>query len=92
MNFARDDYKAAANFRKHGISFNEAESVFDAPLALIIEDRQYSEQEPREVIIGQSEAGKLIFVCFAERNKAIRLISARQVTRQGRKNYENNFN
>ncbi len=92
MNFARDNYKAAANFRKHGVSFDEAESVFDDPLAIIIEDRQHSKQEPREVIIGYSETGRLLFVCFVERQGAIRLISARQVTRQERKNYENNFN
>ena len=90
MNFVRDDYKAAANFRKHGASFDEAESVFDDPLA-VIEDRQHSEQEPREVIVRHSETGRLLFVCFAERKGAIRLISARQVTRQERKNYENNF-
>ena len=91
MNFARDDYKAAANFRKHGVSFDEAESVFDDPLAVTVEDRQHSKQEPREVIVGHSETGRLLFVCFVERQEAIRLISARQVTRQERKNYENNI-
>lgn len=91
MDFARNDYKAAANFRKHGVSFDEAESVFDDPLAIIVEDRQHSEQEPREVIVGHSETGRLLFVCFVERMGAVRLVSARQVTRQERRNYENNF-
>lgn len=91
MDFARNDYKAAANFRKHGVSFDEAESVFDDPLAIIVEDRQHSEQEPREVIVGHSETGRLLFVCFVERMGAVRLVSARQVTRQERKNDENNF-
>ncbi len=92
MNFARDNYKAAANFRKHGVSFDEAESVFDDPLAVTAEDRPHSEQEPREVIVGRSKTDRLLFVCFVEHEEAIRLISARQVTRQERKNYENNFN
>jgi uncharacterized DUF497 family protein len=86
MDFARDDYKAAANFRKHGVSFGEAEGVFDDPLAITAEDRQHSEQELREVIIGHSEGGRLLFVCFIERSGVIRLISARQATRQERKN------
>ena len=90
MDFARDNYKAAANFRKHGVSFSEAETVFDDPLAVIAEDRQHSEQEPREVITEHSETGRLLFVCFVERAGAVRLISARQATRRERKNYENN--
>ena len=91
MDFARDDYKAAANFRKHRVSFEEAQSVFDDPLAITADDRQHFEQEPREIIIGHSEKGRLLFVCFVERIGVIRLISARQATRQERKEYENNF-
>ena len=90
MDFARDNYKAAANFRKHGVLFDEAESVFDDPLAVTFEDREHFEQEPREIVIGRSKLDRLLFVCFVERAGAIRLISARQATRQERKNYENN--
>lgn len=92
MNFARDDYKAAANFRKHGVSFDEAESVFDDPLAVTADDRQHFEQENREIIIGHSQKVRLLFVCFVEGTGSIRLVSARQATRQERKQYENNFN
>ena len=90
MDFARDNSKAAASFRKHGVSFEEAESVFDDPLAVTFEDRQHFEQEPREIVIGHSEEGRLLFVCFVEQAGLIRLISARQATRQERKKYENN--
>lgn len=90
MDFARDNYKAAANFCKHGVSFNKAETVFDDPIAVTAEDWQHSEQKLREVVVGHSERGRLLFVCFVERNRVIRLISARQVTRQEREKYEDN--
>lgn len=77
MDFARDNLKAAANFRKHGVLFDEAESVFDDPLAITVQDRQQSEQEPREIIIGHSGRGKLLIVCFVERAGVVRLINAR---------------
>ena len=89
MTFTTDNLKAAANFRKHKVSFGEAESVFDDLFAVTIDDWQHSEQEPREIVIGQSNIGRLLFVCFVERNEAVRLISAREATRQERKKYEN---
>ena len=88
MNFARDALKAAANLQKHGVSLEEAESVFRDPLAVIVDDRRHSEQEPREIVIGHSDIGRLLFVCFVERTEAVRVISAREATRQERKKYE----
>lgn len=82
--------KAAANSQKHGVSFEEAQSVFRDPLAVTVEDRAHSEQEPREIIIGHSDKGRLLFVCFTERAENIHLISARESTQQERKGYEHN--
>jgi len=90
MNFARDVLKAAANLQKHGVSFGEAETVFRDPPAVTVDDSWHSEQEPREIIIGHSYVGRLLFVCFVERTEAVRLISAREATPQERKKYENN--
>jgi uncharacterized DUF497 family protein len=54
MRFEWDPAKAVSNIRKHGISFDEAVTVFKDPLAFIFDDTAYSEQEYREIIIGRS--------------------------------------
>ncbi len=68
MKFQWDPKKATANLRKHGISFDEAVTVFKDPLALIFDDHAHSEYEHREIIIGHSLLNRLILVCFTERN------------------------
>ena len=90
MSFVWNTLKAAANIQRHNVSFDEAQSVFRDPLAVIVEDQIHSEQETREIIIGHSDQGKLLFVCFTEREEDIRLISAREATRPERKKYEDN--
>ena len=90
MNFVWDTLKAAANLQKHSVSFEEAQSVFRDALAAIVDDGDHSEQEPREIIIGYSEQGRLLFVSFTEREENVRLISAREATRRERKNHEDN--
>ena len=64
MSFVWDGLKAVANLQKHGVSFDEAQSVFRDPFAVTVEDRQHSETEPREIIIGHSDRYRLLFVCF----------------------------
>lgn len=96
MSFAWDRVKAKANFQKHKVSFEEAQGVFRDPLAVVIADPQHSGQEPREIVIGHSGQGRLMFVCFveianAEQAGTIRIISAREATRQERKKYEDNI-
>lgn len=88
--FIWDPFKAASNFDKHDISFEEALSVFRDPLARIFGDEEHSSMEPREIIIGQSSQRRLLLVAFVERGAAIRLISARRATRLERKDYEEN--
>lgn len=87
MPFQYDPAKAAANLRKHGVSFSDAEGVFTDPLAITIEDPD-SEGEPRFITIGLGSAGELLVVVWTARFDAHRLISARRVTRKERKDYE----
>lgn len=86
--YSWDPQKAARNIAKHGISFQEAQTVFDDPLAVIFDDEAHSLQEQREIIIGHSERGRLVLVCFVERGDTIRIISARQATPKERYSYE----
>ncbi len=90
MKFEWDNNKAASNKLKHGISFEEAESVFSDPLAVIFNDEWHSETEEREIIIGYSNNNRLLLVSFAERSDKVRLISAREATRKERQDYEKN--
>lgn len=85
-----DEAKAASNVSKHGVTFEEAATVFDNPLAVIFDDERHSGDEVRELIIGHSERNRLLLVSFAERDEAIRIISARGATRKERRDYENN--
>ena len=91
MRFEWDPSKAESNVRKHGISFDEAVTVFKDPLAFIFDDTAHSEQEHREIIIGMSALRRMILVCFVERvENTVRIISARPATRQEIKDYEEN--
>jgi len=91
MRFEWNPEKAASNVRKHGISFDEAVTVFKDPLAFIFDDTTHSEYEHREIIIGTSTVRRMILVCFVERlESVVRIISARPATRQEIKDYEEN--
>ena len=86
--FEWDPAKAAANLRTHGVSFEEAATVFQDPLAMVHSDPDHSESEERAILIGHSGAGHLLLVSFTEQQDRIRLISARATTRGERKEYE----
>ena len=84
MGVGRD--KADRNARKHGVTFEEAATVFSDPLALIIEDESHHENAR---IIGESLAARILLVVFVERDgDLVRLISARRATRHERRRYE----
>ena len=83
-----DAAKAAANLRRHGISFEEAATVFLDSLARIHDDPDHSVSERRAIIVGQSLQGRLLVVSFTDRGGNIRLISARPVTRHERRDHE----
>ncbi len=89
LHFEWDDEKATANVRKHGISFEEAKSVFRDERAKLINDPDHSEDEDRFVLLGLSETLKLLVVChcFRGENQIIRIISARKATSKESKSY-----
>ena len=88
MKFEWDEEKAAANLSKHGVSFDEAKTVFDDQLYVDFYDPDHSYDEYRYIIIGESQQGRLLMVSYTERDDAIRIISSREVTPAERKEYE----
>ena len=88
LSFEWDDEKARENRKKHGVSFEEAATVFGDALSLTIDDPLHSEGEERFVIIGSSIQGRTLVVVHTERGDDIRLISARVATPRERKIYE----
>ena len=88
--FEWDERKADSNLKKHGISFNEAITVFEDPLCLTFDDPIYSNSEERYLTIGYSYQNRLLLVVNTEREGNIRIISARKVTKNERKIYEQN--
>jgi uncharacterized DUF497 family protein len=88
MEFEWDKEKAAANLAKHGVSFDEARTVFDDPLYVDFYDPDHSLDEHRYIIIGESRQRRPLIVSYTERGDVIRLISAREVTRSERETYE----
>ncbi len=88
MHFEWDPVKARKNLRKHGVTFEDASSVFYDLLAMTGADPDHSEEEERMVTFGLSSSGQLLVVAHTERSDAIRIISARVATKQERKIYE----
>lgn len=88
MKFAWDVKKAESNLRKHGVSFDEAATVFLDLMAMSGHDPDLSIEEDRYITFGFSRLGRLLAVCHTYRPGTIRIISARRVTRGERKLYE----
>jgi uncharacterized protein len=86
-----DDRKAELNRKKHGVTFEEASTVFADSLSLTIPDPLHSEGEDRFVIVGRSEKQRVLVVVHTERGETIRLISARQATAHERRSYEEGY-
>lgn len=89
IKFEWDDNKNKANVKKHGISFEEAVTVFEDDEALVIVDDAHSREEERFVLIGFSYKANLLVVChcYREKDSVIRIISARKANRQEREDY-----
>jgi len=85
--FEWDEEKARTNLRKHKVSFEEAETVFDDPLSITISDPDHSKSERRFLDIGESENGRIIVVSYTQRGSTTRLISGRAATRTERQKY-----
>ena len=88
LRFEWDARKALTNQVKHGVSFEEAMTVFSDPLARIFEDPDHSVAESREIIIGLSQKQRLLIVCFTELRDTVRIFSARKATKIERQDYE----
>jgi uncharacterized DUF497 family protein len=88
LTFEWDPDKAGENERKHGVSFAEAATVFGDPLSATVADPDHSVGEVRFLTLGMSHQQRLLVVAHADRDDAVRLISARAATRAERKTYE----
>jgi uncharacterized DUF497 family protein len=88
MEFEWDTNKAAKNIAKHGVSFEEAATIFGDPLAVTYYDPDHSEDEDRFLTFGYSRDGVLMVVSHTDRGELTRIISARRATRRERKIYE----
>ena len=91
--FEWDEKKNETNIKKHGISFEEATSVFQDEESLIISDENHSHEEDRFILIGFSFKANLLVVChcYREKDSIIRIISARKADRNERRQYLENL-
>ncbi len=88
MRFTWDETKARKNLKKHGVSFDEATTVFFDPLAGTIPDPDHSIGEHRFLTLGRTAKGRLLVIAHVEDGDTIRIISAREATRHERKDHE----
>ena len=87
--FDWDEKKARGNIEKHGISFEEASTVFDDEQGILFDDPDHSENEDRFILLGMSSTARLLIVCHCYRGEdsVIRIISARKATRRESEQY-----
>jgi uncharacterized protein len=88
VQFEWDPDKAQKNFANHGVSFDEAATVFGDPLAVTIDDPDHSHDEQRFLTTGLSKSQRSIIVAHTDREGRVRIISAREVTPRERNQYE----
>jgi uncharacterized DUF497 family protein len=90
LKFGWDARKAAENFKKHRVSFEEAKTVFYDEYARLIPDSQHSEEEDRFILLGYSVRLRLLVVshCYREWEEKVRIISARKATKPEQRQYE----
>lgn len=89
LRFEWDPRKADANLRKHGVSFDEAQTAFLDDIALVMADPDHSAAEDRFLLLGATASSKLLVVChcYRGRDELIRLISARRANRREKATY-----
>jgi uncharacterized DUF497 family protein len=90
LRFSWDARKAAANLKKHGVSFDEAKTIFSDEYARLIRDPEHSDEEDRHILLGYSIRLRILVVshCYKEKDETIRIISARKATRHEQQQYE----
>jgi uncharacterized DUF497 family protein len=89
LRFEWDQRKADSNLKKHGVTFQEATSVFADALSITIPDPNHSALEARFLDLGLSHRNRLLVISYTERGESIRIISARRASRSEQKYYEN---
>lgn len=89
MKFEWNDNKNKSNIQKHGVSFEEAKSVFYDDFAIQFYDEEHSQKEDRFLMLGMSSQSRLLLICHCERDEgnAIRIISARKATQKESTHY-----
>ena len=89
MTYEWDEVKAQLNIAKHGVSFDEAKSVFGDEFGLVIFDEEHSQGEERFLLLGQSARSRILLVvhCYKD-GDIIRIISARKATKNEQKQYK----
>jgi uncharacterized DUF497 family protein len=90
LSFEWDSTKAKKNIKIHGVSFDEASTAFKDTLSLTIYDPLHSDDEHRQILIGNSYQNRLLVIVHTERRDKIRIISARKATKHERNQYEEN--
>lgn len=88
ISFEWDDKKAKSNLQKHGVSFEEASTVFGDEFSLTIDDPLHSQDENRLILIGKSMINNTLVVVHLEKTESIRIISARKATKKEKSFYE----
>ena len=88
LTFEWDEGKSKQNVRKHGVTFEEAKTVFNDPFAITITGPDHSDEEERYLDIGFSSQGKLLVVWYSERGENMRIIGCRRATPSEREIYE----
>ena len=92
MQFDWDANKARSNYVKHGVTFEEATTVFDNSLTLLFDDPDHSKAEFREIALGESLSARVLVISFTKRGEnVLRIISARPASRKERAYYEQQF-
>lgn len=89
MRFEWDERKASANEKKHGVSFDEAETVFYDENARLLYDAEHSLEEDRYILLGMSNSSSLLVVChvYGEDEEKIRIFSARRANKREQQQY-----
>jgi uncharacterized protein len=87
IDFEWDSKKAESNAEKHDVEFTEAAEVFFDPFVKVVEARE-TDEEAREAVVGMTKGWRLLYVAYAWRRLALRIISARKATKPERKDYE----
>jgi uncharacterized DUF497 family protein len=88
LTFEWYEEKAKKNIKKHGVSFEEAKTVFNDPFSITIPDPLHSSDEQRYIDIGCSSKGRILVVAYTERGSNIRIISCRKAVKKERRGYE----